>query len=91
MKEVETGVWALWAGDANGDGYVKYNGTNADRVSILTDVGTSTPGNIVTNSYSKTDVNLDGEIKYNGTNADRVSVLSIVGNPGNIFEQHLPN
>ncbi len=93
MKEVETGVWGLWEGDANGDGYVKYNGTSADRVAVLTAVGSSTPGNIVSSTYSANDINMDGNVKYNGTSADRVSILSVVGSstPGTIFQQHLPH
>jgi hypothetical protein len=92
LKEVETGVFALWDGDANGDGVVKYNGSGADRVAVLSAVGSSTPGNIISNTYSDNDVNFDGNIKYNGSGADRVSILSVIGSstPGNIYTQHLP-
>jgi len=93
MKEVETGIWALWEGDANGDGYVKYNGTNADRTSILSVVGSTTPANTLTNTYNANDVNMDASVKYNGTSADRTAVLSVVGSttPANIYQQHLPH
>jgi hypothetical protein len=93
MKEVETGIWGLWEGDVNGDGYVKYNGTNADRTSILSVVGSTTPANTLINTYNANDVNMDASVKYNGTSADRTAVLSVVGSttPANIYQQHLPH
>jgi hypothetical protein len=94
MKEVETGVWALWAGDANGDGEIQYaSGGNSDQVSVLNKVGSSTPGNILTSQYEKEDVNLDGEIQYaSGSNSDQVLILNTIGasTPGNIFKAHFP-
>jgi hypothetical protein len=94
MKEVETGVWALWAGDANGDGEIQYaSGGNSDQISVLNKVGSSTPGNILTSQYEKEDVNLDGEIQYaSGSNSDQVLILNTIGasTPGNIFKAHLP-
>lgn len=93
MKEVETGVWGLWEGDANGDGYVKYNGSNTDRVTVLTAVGSSTPGNVISGTYSANDINMDGNVKYNGSSTDRVAILSVVGSstPGTVYQQHLPH
>ena len=92
MKEVESGVFGLWDGDVNGDGSIKYNGSGADRVAVLAAVGSSTPGNIVTNTYSNNDANMDASIKYNGASADRVAILSVVGSstPGVVLSEHLP-
>ena len=92
MKEVETGVFALWDGDANDDGSVKYNGASNDKNEILSVVGLSTPNNIIS-SYSDSDVNMDGEVKYNGASNDKNEVLGIVGlsTPSAIKSQHLPN
>jgi len=92
MKEVETGVFAMWEGDATGDGTIKYNGTGNDKNEILGVVGLSTPNNIV-NSYSASDINMDGDVKYNGTSNDKNEVLGVVGlsTPNDIKNEHLPN
>lgn len=92
MKEVETGVFALWDGDSNGDGEIKYNGTSNDKNEILGVVGLSTPNNIVS-SYSDSDVNMDGDVKYNGTSNDKNEILGVVGlsTPNAIKTEHLPN
>jgi len=92
MKEVESGTFGLWEGDVNDDGFIKYNGSGADRVAILTAVGSSTPGNITADTYSANDANMDGSIKYNGSAADRVTILTVVGSstPGTIYTEHIP-
>ena len=92
MKEVESGVFGLWDGDVNEDGSIKYNGSGADRVAVLTAVGSSTPGNVVSTTYSNNDANMDGDIKYNGASADRVVILSVVGSstPGVVLSEHIP-
>lgn len=65
----------LWPGDVNGDGVVKYVGTNNDRDPILVAVGGSSPTNIVSNVYDVRDVNLNGTIKYVGVGNDRDPLL----------------
>ena len=92
MKEVKTGVWGLWEGDANHDGEIQYEGGNPDRISVLSEVGISTPSNIILNTYSDKDVNMDGEVQYEGGNPDRITILSVVGisTPAKIFYMHLP-
>jgi len=92
MKEVETGVFALWDGDANQDGQVAYNGAANDRSAVLTEVGVSTPGNTILSTYSAYDVNMDGDVIYNGADSDRTSILSVVGvtTPGAVLTAHLP-
>ncbi len=95
LKEVETGVWALWSGDANGDGEIQYaSGGNSDKGSVLNEVGTSTPGNILSTVYKKADVNMDGQVQYgSGSNSDKGTILNVIGTstPGNIFYAHLPH
>ncbi len=93
MKEVETGVWGLWEGDATQDGSVSYNGGSNDRINVLNAVGASTPGNTVSNVYSVNDVNLSGSINYNGASNDRITILNVVGasTPGNVIQKHLPH
>lgn len=95
MKQLESGVWGLWEGDANGDGEIQYaSGGNSDQGSILNEVGTTTPGNISNNVYKKTDVNMDGQVQYaSGGNSDQGTILNVIGTttPGNIFKAHLPH
>jgi hypothetical protein len=92
MKEVVTGVFGLWEGDATNNGEVAYNGGGNDRAAILTEVGNTTPGNTVLSVYSDNDVNMDSDVIYNGGNSDRAVVLAVVGNttPGVVYKRHLP-
>jgi len=91
MKNV-SGVFCLWEGDATDNGEVGYNGGGNDRLAVLTEVGSSTPGNTVTDTYSDNDVNMDGDVIYNGAGSDRVSILTVVGSstPGVVYKVHLP-
>lgn len=91
QKSLPGSKWAMWSGNANGNGALSYNGSNNDRVKILTKVGFATPNNIV-NGYLSEDVNMDGTVKYNGSSNDRVTVLLNVGiaTPNNIITQQLP-
>jgi hypothetical protein len=93
MKEVSTGVYGLWNGDANHDGEVQYEGGNPDRVTVLNAVGSSTPTVEIGPIYSPTDVNMDGKIQYEGDNPERVSILNVIGasTPTVAFTAHLPN
>jgi hypothetical protein len=69
---------ALWPGDANMDGTVRYTGQNNDRDPILSEIGGVVPTNIST-TYSRYDINLDGTVKYSGNGNDRDVVLQIIG------------
>ncbi|MBP6311034.1 MAG: hypothetical protein WAR83_00210 [Flavobacteriales bacterium] len=73
------GVRCLWPGDANGNGTVRYTGTDNDRDLILTAIGGATPTNTVMNTYSPLDINMDGTIRYTGTNNDRDIILETIG------------
>jgi hypothetical protein len=83
-------IRALWAGDANGDGQVIYQGGSNDPTSISGAV-LGDPGNtgsswtyIVTDGYSDYDINMDGQIIYQGTDNDPTPIsTSILGHPGN--------
>ncbi len=82
---------ALWAGDCNGDGTVRYTGSGNDRDPILLGVGGSVP-TAVAFGYSLNDVNLDGVIRYVGTANDRDPVLVSIGGtvPTNVRTVQLP-
>lgn len=90
MKEVSTGVWGMWGGNANGDDRIKYNGSANDKVTMLLKVGFTTPNNIVT-GYFNEDVNLNSNVKYNGSSNDKVFMLLNVGftTPNNIIYEQL--
>ena len=85
-------LYGLWAGDATGNGQLRYTGTGNDRDPILTAVGGSTPNNTVPNVYDRRDTNLDGVIKYTGSANDRDVILTNVGSttPNNTRTQQLP-
>ncbi len=70
--------YALWPGDVNGDGQIKYQGSSNDRGLILSAIG----GTVITNTvsgYHPADVNLNGQVKYQGSGNDRGIVLSSIG------------
>lgn len=71
-------VLALWSGDVNADGTLKYTGTANDRDPILIAIGGTVPTNTIT-GYLSTDVNLDGTTKYTGTANDRDPILVNIG------------
>ncbi|MBP7513930.1 MAG: hypothetical protein KA791_05255 [Flavobacteriales bacterium] len=85
-------VQCLWAGDATGNGQLRYTGSSNDRDPILIAVGSTTPNNAVPNVYDRRDTNLDGVIKYTGTANDRDIILTNVGSttPNNTRAQQLP-
>jgi hypothetical protein len=82
----------LWAGDATGNGELRYTGVGNDRDPILIAVGSTTPNNTVSNVYDRKDTNLDGVIKYTGSANDRDIILTNVGSttPNNTRTQQLP-
>lgn len=85
-------IHALWSGDVNADGSIKYLGVSNDRDELLIAIGGSVPTNIISSSYTQDDVNMDGTIKYVGANNDRdVMLINIGGNvPTNTRSAQLP-
>ena len=83
---------ALWSGDVNGNGQLKYTGSSNDRDPILVLVGSTTPNNTITGQYSTRDVNMNGQVKYTGSGNDRDPILVNVGSttPNNVRVQQLP-
>ena len=71
-------VKALWAGDVNFDGAVKYTGADNDRDVVLQSIGGSSPTEIAT-GYLPTDVNMNGVVQYTGAANDRDIILQSVG------------
>jgi hypothetical protein len=85
------GTRALWAGDVNFDGVLKYTGNNNDRDPILSRVGGISPTN-VTNGYFSEDINLSGMVKYTGQDNDRDIILQNIGGtvPTNTRSSQIP-
>ena len=75
---ISSGVNMLWPGDANGDGSIRYSGSNNDRTVVLNAVGATTFLSPVT-AYHRADVNLNGQTGYSGSNNDRTVILNSVG------------
>ncbi|WP_375447226.1 Ig-like domain-containing protein [uncultured Fibrella sp.] len=73
------GQQALWAGDANHNGKVKYQGSINDLIAIFSEVAGAqnvSPGSPVVYNYNNAlgyyfgDINMDGKVKYQGTSND---------------------
>ncbi len=91
-RVLKSANFCLWAGDATGNGVLKYTGTTNDRDPILIAVGSTTPNNVLANQYSRLDTNMDGSVKYTGSGNDRDIILTNVGSttPNNTRTQQLP-
>lgn len=79
----------LWPGDTNGNGQIKYSGSNNDRDPILALVGSTTPNNTIA-TYNRADTNMDGFVKYTGDENDRDIVRSSIPNTANTRLEQLP-
>lgn len=90
-QAMESGTFALWSGDVNADGMLKYTGQDNDRDPILVYIGGTTPNNTEV-GYAGADVNMDGIAKYTGPGNDRDPILVNVGGtvPTNVREAQLP-
>ncbi|MEZ0484675.1 Ig-like domain-containing protein [Fibrella aquatica] len=80
-----SGKQALWAGDANHNGKVKYQGTANDLIVIFSEViaaqaGSTNPLYNYDNArgYYFGDVNMDGKVKYQGTGNDTSLIFTNV-------------
>jgi hypothetical protein len=84
-------VQALWAGDVNFDGVVRYTGGDNDRDLVLQAVGGVVPTNTTT-GYRQEDVNLDGVVRYTGGDNDRDLILQTIGGvvPTNTRVEQVP-
>lgn len=84
-------ISALWPGDADFDGRVKYTGLGNDRDKVLQAIGGEVPTNVVT-GYHNADVNLDGAVRYTGMDNDRDLILQVVGGtvPTTVRNEQIP-
>ena len=83
LATLSNGVYGLWAGNANGDGFVKMTGlttSNNDYLKLLNILGSSVSSQ--TGVYSNQDLNLDGNVKMTGltpANNDYLKLLNTLG------------
>ena len=91
-RKTSGSVRLLWAGNTNGNTGLKYTGSGNDRDPVLLSVGSTTPNNTVSGTYSMRDVNMDGQVKYTGSANDRDPILQNVGSttPNNVRLEQLP-
>lgn len=82
-------VWAMRAGDANGNGLVHYSGPGNDRAAILAGLGMNEL--TVLAGYHAADLNLNGQVTYSGPGNDRAFLLNpgLIGNELLVYKQQL--
>ncbi|WP_165358926.1 Ig-like domain-containing protein [Spirosoma sordidisoli] len=80
-----SGKQAMWAGDANHNGKVKYQGVGNDLITIFAEVvAAQSPSTDPLYNYDNAfgyyfgDVNMDGKVKYQGTSNDTSLILTNV-------------
>jgi hypothetical protein len=78
MKDLGFERYAMWSGDVNGDGIVRYNGSSNDRGLIYARIGGGSTTLTIT-GYEAADLNLDGTVKYNGGSNDRGIIYNNIG------------
>ncbi|MCB9265047.1 MAG: hypothetical protein H6558_08490, partial [Lewinellaceae bacterium] len=89
MAEVSAGVWALWGGNANGDGAVRASGPSFinDYSRLLSYLGGAT--NLVFGAYTREDLNMDGNVRASGPSLinDYSKLLNVLGTSTTIITQ----
>ena len=79
----------MWAGDANGDGQVNFQGVPSDASELFLQVlsaagNTSFSRNYLLSGYDNSDLNLDGMTVFQGAQSDNTLIfLNILSHPGN--------
>jgi hypothetical protein len=89
--QLQGGLRALWPGDSNRDGVVRFTGQQNDRDPLLDLIGGQVP-TLMAQGYHVEDLNMDGSVKYTGTNNDADLVLQVIGGlvPTNVRIEQLP-
>ncbi|MGB2869678.1 MAG: right-handed parallel beta-helix repeat-containing protein, partial [Bacteroidota bacterium] len=78
MKDVSGGgtVFAMFAGDIDANGAIRYNSNPSDRAKVLAAVSTLIAPSAI--GYWDEDLNLDARIRYNSNPSDRALILGNV-------------
>ena len=91
LATMPNGAKALWTGDIDRDGRVKYSGVSNDRDHILARIGGLVP-TATAAGYLSEDLDLDGVVRYSGLDNDRDPILSNIGGttPTQVRTEQLP-
>ncbi|MEO1029819.1 MAG: HYR domain-containing protein [Bacteroidota bacterium] len=91
QTSIGNGLFAMWAGDTNGDAVIQYVGGIQDTPGVLAEV-LNDGGNFlnlptfVSTGYSNRDVNMDGNVQYAGGNSELPFILqNILGDSRNFL------
>lgn len=89
MAEPETGVFALWGGNANGNNNVRYSGPANDQNQLLNNCLNGSKGTVLSKQYNRCDLNMNGNIRYSGPTNDQNFLLNNVlgGLKGKVISQ----
>ncbi|MEL6653094.1 MAG: hemagglutinin protein, partial [Bacteroidota bacterium] len=89
QKQLSNGQYALWAGDANGDGQIIFQGGGSETTEIFVKILTA-PANgsfsrsFVLSAYELADANLSGDVVFQGGAADVSLVfINVLTHPDN--------
>ena len=87
------GKYVLWAGNANGDGKVKFSGLQNDKDYLFITTLSSNPSQILSNIYSPADFNMDGKVNFNGISNDKDFIYNKVlgGSSSASKNESIPN
>ena len=93
QENMGASAMGMWAGNANGNGNIRYTGAGND-FDVIRNGVIGNPSNFFNqltysfSAYSLEDVNLDGNVSYTGANNDGDLIRnSILDFPGNFFNQ----
>ena len=83
----------LWAGNANSNGKISFNGLSNDKDYLLTTALAGNAGATINNTYNTADVNMNRKVSFNGLSNDKDYILTtaLAGNAGSVKTQALPN
>ena len=91
IKDMGDGNFALYAGDANGDGIIQYSGATPEGPTVLSYV-LNHPSNFLNlptfsiSGYSTTDLDMDGQTQYAGGTSEMPVILqNVLTNPANFL------
>lgn len=89
QRLIGSNVYGLWSGDVDGDGSIRFQGSNNEPsgifVKVLTDpTNTAFARNHIRQGYDDADVNLDGQLIFQGAGSDVGPVfINILSYPAN--------
>ncbi|MFT6333870.1 MAG: hypothetical protein ACJATI_000602 [Halioglobus sp.] len=91
MNEVTAGVFAMWAGNANGNTNIRYSGPANDNNVLLNTILGGNKSGLISNTYSDGDFNMNGTVRYSGPANDNNVLLNGVlgGNKSGLINRHI--